>query len=149
MTQIVGKYVYSQYVRAANFGSLYYAVIGSSGLNTFIFQDPIGTLVPCSSITFEIIYVCPSPTMSDRKGQGRPDWAIFGRLTEYNETVLFKEKFLDWTETKLASPKDGSEVVSTEQRVPIKPVTFNIDFGQKVLFTGCYKRAILVQHLGL
>ncbi|XP_058875616.1 supervillin-like isoform X2 [Acipenser ruthenus] len=50
-----------------------------------------------------------------RKGQGRPDWAIFGRLTEHNETTLFKEKFLDWTESKKLSPKNGNEQ-STEQK---------------------------------
>lgn len=49
-------------------------------------------------------------TVRDRKGQGRPDWAIFGRLTEHNETILFKEKFSDWTDSKLSSPKEGISV---------------------------------------
>uniref|UniRef100_A0AAR2LVS0 HP domain-containing protein n=1 Tax=Pygocentrus nattereri TaxID=42514 RepID=A0AAR2LVS0_PYGNA len=44
-----------------------------------------------------------------RKGQGRPDWAIFGRLTEHNETSLFREKFLDWREIASSPPKNGNE----------------------------------------
>ncbi|XP_077057046.1 supervillin a isoform X34 [Siphateles boraxobius] len=46
-----------------------------------------------------------------RKGQGRPDWAVFGRLTQHNETTLFKEKFLDWSDTKKLSKKNGDSTL--------------------------------------
>ncbi|KAK7122671.1 hypothetical protein R3I94_019693 [Phoxinus phoxinus] len=46
-----------------------------------------------------------------RKGQGRPDWAVFGRLTQHNETTLFKEKFLDWSDTKKSSKKNGDSTL--------------------------------------
>ncbi|XP_026230502.1 supervillin-like isoform X4 [Anabas testudineus] len=57
-------------------------------------------------------------TLIPRKGQGRPDWAIFGRLTEHNETILFKEKFVDWTEAKSPTPKEGSELIPEQKEAP-------------------------------
>ncbi|XP_058153744.1 supervillin isoform X11 [Dasypus novemcinctus] len=58
-----------------------------------------------------------------RKGQGRPDWAIFGRLTEHNETILFKEKFLDWTELKRPNERNASELGQQKEdpRAEAKP----------------------------
>uniref|UniRef100_A0AAY5EQ30 HP domain-containing protein n=1 Tax=Electrophorus electricus TaxID=8005 RepID=A0AAY5EQ30_ELEEL len=69
-----------------------------------------------------------------RKGQGRPDWAIFGRLTEHNETSLFREKFLDWRELTSTPTKNGNEQ-SFEQKVSASskgsPVSMVLD-GQDV-----------------
>uniref|UniRef100_A0A673YTX2 Supervillin a n=1 Tax=Salmo trutta TaxID=8032 RepID=A0A673YTX2_SALTR len=57
-----------------------------------------------------------------RKGQGRPDWAVFGRLTQHNETTLFKEKFLDWTDSKKKGTiKNGHEHLNESNKEQQSP----------------------------
>ncbi|XP_055085377.1 supervillin isoform X2 [Periophthalmus magnuspinnatus] len=47
-----------------------------------------------------------------QKGEGRPSWALFGRLSEHNETALFREKFLDWAEKKKDESAPPEEIKS-------------------------------------
>uniref|UniRef100_A0A8C7TLK4 Supervillin a n=1 Tax=Oncorhynchus mykiss TaxID=8022 RepID=A0A8C7TLK4_ONCMY len=82
-----------------------------------------------------------------RKGQGRPDWAMFGRLTQHNETTLFKEKFLDWTDSKKEGTiKNGHEHLNENNKnmmraydaslmlpllqTPVRTVLDGVDLGR-------------------
>lgn len=47
-----------------------------------------------------------------QQGEGRPSWALFGRLSEHNETSLFREKFLDWAERKKEEQALAEEIKS-------------------------------------
>lgn len=54
--------------------------------------------------------VCVILCVISRQGEGRPSWALFGRLSEHNETSLFREKFLDWAERKKEELAQAEEI---------------------------------------
>ncbi|XP_047232858.1 supervillin isoform X3 [Girardinichthys multiradiatus] len=56
-----------------------------------------------------------------QKGEGRPSWTLFGRLSEHNETSLFREKFLDWAERKKEEAAQTEELKSPENSTMRSP----------------------------
>ncbi|XP_044038197.1 supervillin isoform X2 [Siniperca chuatsi] len=53
------------------------------------------------------------------RGEGRPSWALFGCVSEHNETALFREKFLDWT-GRSGGREDAALVNKETQPVPVQ-----------------------------
>lgn len=67
-----------------------------------------------------------------RQGQGRPSWTLYGRLSEHNETALFKEKFLDWAERKKEEAAAPAEEVKVDG-IRLTVILFSEIFNESVL----------------
>ncbi|XP_017777555.1 PREDICTED: supervillin isoform X2 [Nicrophorus vespilloides] len=61
------------------------------------------------------------------KADARPDWAIFAKISQHRETILFREKFLDWPDySRVIRVKDsGNEKNNSEATIDIKPCNAN------------------------
>ncbi|XP_034940979.1 supervillin-like isoform X2 [Chelonus insularis] len=79
-----------------------------------------------------------------KNGTKRPEWCLLAKLTQHMETVLFREKFLDWPNAsgviKVKKPEEKEQV---EAKIVIEPPDVNLMFEPKsssvdLILEGCH-----------
>ena len=68
--------------------------------------------------------VAGHPLIQNVKGPKRPDWALLGKVNQNMETILFREKFLNW-------PDKSRLIKSDIERVAKKKVFLKRSFMLK------------------
>ena len=68
--------------------------------------------------------VAGHPLIQNVKGPKRPDWALLGKVNQNMETILFREKFLNW-------PDKSRLIKSDIERVAKKKVFLKRSFVAK------------------
>ncbi|XP_066250261.1 supervillin-like [Euwallacea similis] len=78
----------------------------------------------------------------------RPSWALFAKITQHRETILFREKFLDWPDfSRVIRAKGGKDEGLKRGKGSIEIRPCNVD---EMLKDKCQNPNLLVQntHLG-
>ncbi|XP_078280646.1 supervillin-like [Rhinoraja longicauda] len=79
--------------------------------------------------------------------QGRPEWVIFGRLSQHNETILFKEKFLDWVDLRKQTQQEVEPTaeLKLENQNELRPFDAKLLLAAQQLLCGTMLDGVNVQ----